>query len=885
MSDGLPALTRDELFTRLADGPAAEVTVVTPNRRLAQALAREFDRRQIAAGREIWDTADILPYAAFVERLYDDALYSERATGLPLLLTPDQEQSLWEEVVRRSDAGGALLAVAETAALAAEAWQLAHVWRLLERFDGAPLHDDARAFADWARAYRRRTEREGLTDRTRLPDTVTGTLDHAWVKKPALLVAYGFEIVTPQQRALLNALAVRGVTLASSGAARRTAAALRIAAADAHDEIRQAARWARARLEANGSARIAIVVPDLAARKNALRRVLTETMDPGRTAGVLPFNVSLGDPLNGYPLVADALAALQLGGREIEFEQASRLIRSPFIAGAESELQRRARLDARLRKRAEPIVTLERLVRMVDDAPALVQRLGVYAQFRKTHLSGARSPGDWARAFGDALSLLGFLGERGLDSAEYQALKKWHEVVARLAGLDRVVGRMGFEEALARLRRMAGATLFQPETPEVPIQVLGVLEAAGMTFEHLWVMGLSDEAWPMPSRPNPFVPLRLQRAAQIPNASPAATLELARQLTAEWLGCAGEVVVSHPRREQDRDLAASPLIAHVPDVVLQLPEYETWRDAIHRGATEERFPDARAPALAPTDAAHGGASLVKDQAACPFRAFAVHRLAADAIGAPHTGLDARERGTLVHRVLASIWSELKDKQALDAIGAADLEALLNAAAEDAIARKRRDRPTTLGGRFAAIERARLVSLARAWLEHERARSGFTVLATEDKRAAGLGAVNLSLRLDRVDETDAGDRIVIDYKTGKATMPSMLGARPDEPQLPLYVTVAEPDAAAVVFGQVRTGEMKFVGLARDAGVLPGAKAPAPGWDEQRALWRAELERLAGDFAAGNAAVDPKKPPHTCRNCDLQPLCRISERTERIPEDRE
>ncbi|HSD55411.1 MAG TPA: PD-(D/E)XK nuclease family protein [Burkholderiales bacterium] len=885
MSDPPQALTRDELFARLASGHAGRVTVITPNRRLAQAVAAEFDQSQLAARRAVWDTGDILPYTAFVERLYDDALYSERAAGLPLLLTPDQEQSLWEEVVRRSDAGGALLVVAETAALAAEAWQLGHAWRLLERLEAAPLHDDARAFADWARSYRQRTERARLTDRARLPDTAIGVLDHDRVNKPALLVAYGFDIVTPQQRALLDALAARGVTLATCGAVRRTATALRVAAADAHDEIRQAARWARARLEANGTARIAIVVPDLAARKKALRRVLAETMDPGRAASVLPVNVSLGDPLTGYPIVADALAALQLGGREIEFGQASRLIRSPFIAGAESELQRRARLDARLRKRAEPIVTLERLVRMVDDAPVLVQHLGVYAQFRKTHLFGARSPGDWARAFGDALSLLGFPGERGLDSAEYQALKKWHEVVARLAGLDRVAGRMGFEEALARLRRMAGATLFQPETPAVPIQVLGVLEAAGLAFDHLWVMGLSDESWPMHSRPNPFIPLRLQRTARIPNASPSATLELARRLTAEWLGCAGEVVLSHPRREQDRDLAASPLVAHVPDIDLQLPAYETWREAIHRGATEERLPDARAPALAPTDAVHGGALLLKDQAACPFRAFAVHRLAADAIEAPHTGLDARERGTLVHRVLASIWGELKRKQALDAIGAADLEALLTAAAEDSIARKRRDRPTTLGGRFAAIERARLVGLARAWLEQERGRSGFTVIAAEDKRAAALGAVNLSLRLDRVDETDAGDRIVIDYKTGKATVPSMLGARPDEPQLPLYATVAEPDAAAVAFGQVRSGEMKFVGLARDAGVLAGAKPPAPGWDEQRAFWRVELERLAGEFAAGNADVDPKRPPHTCRNCGLPPLCRIAERTARIPEDRE
>jgi probable DNA repair protein len=666
---------------------------------------------------------------------------------------------------------------------------------------------------------------------------------------------------------------------------RRAGAAVRVAALDVRDEMLRAARWARARLEANGGARIAIVVPDLAARKDALRRVLAQTMDPGRTATVLPFNISLGDPLSGCPLVAHALAALALGGREIEFERASSLIRSPFIAGGESELQQRARLDAKLRRRAEPLIRLDRLVEMADPTPALARTLATYAEFRKQQLFSPRAPGDWGRAFSAALSLLGFPGERVLDSAEYQALKKWHEVVARFAALDRVVAKLGFEEALARLGRMAAETLFQPETPEVPVQVLGLIEAAGMTFDHLWVMGLSDEAWPTPAHLNPFIPVHLQRVAGIPNASPAAALERARELTAEWLGCAGEVVLSYPQRDGERDLAPSPLIAPVGEGDLKLPEYPTWRDAIHRAATTERIDDRQAPPLLPTAAAHGGAALIKDQAACAFRAFALHRLRAEGVGAPHTGLDAIERGTLVHRVLASAWARLERKDALDAIDAAGLDALLGAAADDAIGRKQRERPTTLSGRFAAIERDRLVRLARAWLDHERGRSGFTVLATEAQRAATLGTLKLSLRLDRVDQLASGERVVLDYKTGRAAVPSLLGERPDEPQLPLYLTVAEPDAAAVAFAQVRAGDMKFVGLARAAGLLPGAKSPAAGWDEQRAAWHAELERLAGEFAAGNAAVDPKRPAHTCRLCDLQPLCRIHERAEGAAEEGE
>ena len=41
-------LSKAELFARLAEGHAARISVVTPNKRLSQALMLEFDAFQIA---------------------------------------------------------------------------------------------------------------------------------------------------------------------------------------------------------------------------------------------------------------------------------------------------------------------------------------------------------------------------------------------------------------------------------------------------------------------------------------------------------------------------------------------------------------------------------------------------------------------------------------------------------------------------------------------------------------------------------------------------------------------------------------------------------------------------------------------------------------------
>src|SRR5437762_2461143 len=74
----LPILRKSELFERLAQGRSAVVTVVTPNKRLSQALMLEFDAFQIGKALSVWEAPDILPFGAFVQRLYENGLDTPR---------------------------------------------------------------------------------------------------------------------------------------------------------------------------------------------------------------------------------------------------------------------------------------------------------------------------------------------------------------------------------------------------------------------------------------------------------------------------------------------------------------------------------------------------------------------------------------------------------------------------------------------------------------------------------------------------------------------------------------------------------------------------------------------------------------------------------------
>ena len=236
-----------------------------------------------------------------------------------------------------------------------------------------------------------------------------------------------------------------------------------------------------------------------------------------------------------------------------------------------------------------------------------------------------QAPSVLARAISCVLQIFGFPGDRVLDSSEYQTLEKWHEVVSEFAALDCVVPRIGYVEGVSRLHRMAAETLFQPETPDVPIQILGVFEAYGMEFDHLWVMGLSDTEWPLRPRINSFLPIELQRSAKLPLGSASESLELARRFINEWRHSSDEVIFSYPRHSDergDREFFPSPLIVNPIQGELNLPAYMNYRDLIHQARQIEYSEDIKAPTLDQRTMANsvsGGTMVIKDQAACPFR--------------------------------------------------------------------------------------------------------------------------------------------------------------------------------------------------------------------------------------------------------------------------
>lgn len=856
----------------LTDG----ATFVTATRRLARALRQAHAARQRDAGLRCWETPAILPWDAWLDELTRECLPAAR------LPTPAQEQWLWERALADSGDDDGLLQVRATAAKAREAWNLLHVWRLPLDALREQATKETETWLRWAGHYRRLCAQHRWIDAARLPDEAARALTEGQVAGRALLLC-GFDELTPQRQAFLQRWRELGGTARQleAQAAHPAQFKARRAYPDAHAEIRAAAHWAREMLETNPEARVGLIVPAVGALRAELWRVFSEVFHPSSLLPPFPepparaFNLSLGEPLAANPLIRAALDILALLRGAAEFRVWSAVLRSPYLGEADSERDARARLETKLRARRAPELSLEEVVwsaRKFAATLALIQRLEALRELTAA-LPARQTPHEWLATFENALRALGWPGERAMDSRDYQAAQVWRSLSFDFAALSPIRPHLGLDEALEKLEELAGDALFQPESPDAPVQILGPLEAGGLEFDHLWLLGLHEEIWPPAPEPNPFLPLALQRQHGLPRASAQRELDYARLLTERLLASAPEVVVSHPLRDGERELAPSPLIA-----ALSLSGAETTPPEPFRlpPAPLSFVEDAQGP---PLHAARGGAGLLKSQAACPFQAFARYRLQAGDLETPAEGLDAGQRGNLVHRVLELLWRELASLEGLLARSPDDLAAMAARAARRALEDAGRDYPfLRRQARLLELESGRLARLALDWLEVERQRATpFEIAALEQQLDIELAGLNIACRADRIDRLPDGSLCILDYKTGKAGPAQWDDERPEEPQLPLYALAVQNAGelpAALLFARLRRGELKFLGAAGAENIAPGVKA-AEDWEGQLSMWRERLNALAAEAAAGHAAVSPWNGAQTCRYCHLAVLCRIHE----------
>jgi RecB family exonuclease len=316
-----------------------------------------------------------------------------------------------------------------------------------------------------------------------------------------------------------------------------------------------------------------------------------------------------------------------------------------------------------------------------------------------------------------------------------------------------------------------------------------------------------------------------------------------------------------------------------PYVSLATPELTPVQPA--ELAELESQDDWQAPMLRQPETVRGGASIIKSQSLCPFKAFAEYRLNARGDDEASIGYDALERGNCAHKALQLIWQELGTQQALKALSPEELKLLVKKHIEQAV------KEDTASGPIRALtslaERDRLANVVLQWLGIDKDRSTpFSVELLEDEREVELAGLKLKLRMDRVDRLSNGSLVLIDYKSGLQSVKKLEGDRPQEPQLLVYAaamgeTMGE-SVDGLYFGELKNRKVRPVGhgARKHFPKQRGTQEHANDWDQFLESSKDTVLRLATEFQQGVAAVDPING--ACGYCRIKPICRVGASSE-------
>lgn len=885
--------------------------VVTSTNRLAYETQGAIEQEELNKGNRSWKTIEVLPYSAWIKSIW--ALEHSENILLNNSLLLALAENAFGSTSKSNQFHSAHLTLWDsnsTAKSLIEAWTLCLEYKIeLNQLIQNRIGDHA-LFVTWLEALVKLLSLKNGIGLAQLAFDIEDNLPPISGLDVGFL---GFDQLHPQQHSLIRSLKKRGNTIEVIGPTHpfKDKIKKRHSFLDLSGEWCAIAAWALYQVNENPDMRVAIICPDTQSIKDIALQSLDDQLSlsesisinsatPMNSVRQKPYHFSLGTPVSKTGLGSSAFIHLTLLS-QFQFQDLTDWLLSPYW-GSGVDIEVRALLALQLKQRVAFELDLFTLVHSLKSASSA--ELEVKAKLEpllelKKLTTGKHSYRTWAAFFRETLTLLNW-PKAGLNSHEHQVLESWNECLDQFAALDVVGSPIYLSEALSSIRRLCDQTIYQDQAnPNVQIHIMGVLEAAELSFDGVWLAGFHERAWPPRPQANPFIPLRIQREKGIPDAVPEIFLQHAKDKMTQLLAMAADVVVSHASTVDDIIVGASPMVSHIEltePTVKPLDVYGVIRASQCQCETlNDDFGFPFEP-----NAAKGGAGLIASQAACPFQAYAKYRLLAEQELDPEPGTDHRIHGTMVHEILQQFWALAKNQSRLiELINTQQLESVLDSLIKPTIAK--RNRTSGLKEEFDNTQTERVKTLLITWLELEANRSPFIVSDTEKLIEYSLAGLGLRFIVDRIDTLEGtGGHAVIDYKTGGSNSEKdWCSDRPDSPQLPLYaLAVAEQfgDVNALAYGQINAKETATIGLSKESDLLPDLKPPElhskhsrvykdlQDWEGLLPIWKQRLEKIATEFRNGKAIVAPKDVNKTCMHCDFTAFCRIKELSaERMDED--
>ena len=867
--------------------------VLTASNQLARWLMLDYDDQQ--KQKKVWETSQILPLSAWLKQVWLDTWPEKH------LFSKLQSESLWEKIIN-SNSNSTKLSLLHRKAAASEAYQ---AYRLVLEYGLPTFKSDYQetletiSFYNWMQIYQNQLLKWNALDNVELIDQVSELIDAERIELPHTITLEGLDIKSPQLQRLLDAMERKGVTTKIDFSNRLNFSdKTSLANESTHTSVQKfddktqeaitCARWIR-KLSQPGK-RFGIIVPELENYRSLLQREFAAELSPASifpdNKSELPFNVSQGSPLNQTTPINLIFQILETPACNIPAEIFYSIIRTSIFHSDKSSA---LKMEQTLRNKRLVTINLYKLEDQYNFENSSELHKFVDAWKNWVQIKQFDLPSHWSTKIYLLLQEINWpeKNEEKITQKENQVFESWKNCLDQLASLDHIVGKIHRLTAVNKLFSIAQNFLFPEKNRDHLIQVIQLSECPGMKFDHTWVMGCHSECLPPSPEPNSLIPSTFRKNFNLPRSNAKWELNNSEQHLAAVLNSSKDIVFSYPSQEKDNAQEPSPLIKYFPHKNRFVLPSARFKDQICNATNPEPFEETPTLPLTANEKNRfkqgkktGGASLLKNQSDCPFRAFVRYRLHAQKSEIPDTDFDPLVRGNLIHLILELFWKKTQTREQLEKLYQSNqLELEVEKCVEEAtnvICRSLQDQPE-----FLKMEKTRNQNLALEWLiNFDLTRNDFTVLKPEKSATAKINGLTLNLNIDRVDVISDKKYVLIDYKSGEAKPGDWLKERIIAPQLPLYSTLTSP--SVVAFGKIKKGQIEFKGVKDSSIDFSGFKVTnytketkVSEWNDLLALWKNKIDLLANEFLSGRAVIEPTLKQETCKNCDLSSLCRIRE----------
>ncbi|WP_196137492.1 PD-(D/E)XK nuclease family protein [Aliikangiella sp. G2MR2-5] len=732
---------------------------------------------------------------------------------------------------------------------------------------------------------------------------------------PNKVLMIGFNEVTPVENAFLEKIQERNCSVESFYPQKNEPNVYKAICQNSSQEIEFAAAKSLEWTSAYPDESIGVVVHGLSGQVEKVHQIFSDyfqedEIKPWSGLGKCRYNVSAGTPIAQIPKASAALKILKLKSFELSLEELRFIKNTPFIYWGEFEGTIKNFLN-QLSLLALPKYRVDYLIEQINQHENVNQLKLLRARIieLKERSFITRALPAWSRSWKHCLQQWGWgtIGEacsdsnqshfnQGIDDFSVKVESDFLDCLIDFSKLSITGIKYSHKAAFELFTQLVKQSAFQLPSDRTNVHVLGVLEAVGLEFDRVILIGFNRGNWPQKASASPFLPYDFQGMHDMPGSSAEREYRYAEQVSRSLLGIADEICITQSKTSENGEQLSSIFFESIPVKEFRL-------DKLIKGSvklnTDYRWRSDCSIDI-PQGTVKGGAYLLSDYAKCPFMAITRHVLKVDASEELKEGIDPRVKGTWLHRAVELFWNHTQSQSNLISLSCDELISKVEEYVNQAKVEQEHKLYAAVAPEIIEIERRKMITLISEWLEIDKQKPAFRV-KTEVEKSLELAGLNFSFKIDRVDTFENQSIEIIDYKTGKVSVKKWMSERPEEAQMPAYVIACENEAQAIneqlnlsalSYARLRTGEVSRVGIVFDLKSssefqvfeqtvnqpFKVKKLNKEVYDTHRPLktqWRENLERLAANIASGMAPVSPGNINETCQFCEYSSFCRIKE----------